>query len=96
MGGYFYILASGQYKTLYAGVTNNIIRRIAEHKEQKIEGFTKKYNVNTLVYYETYERIEDAIQREKKVKKWERNWKLDLIEKMNPEWRDLYEDVIKL
>lgn len=94
--GFFYILASGRYKTLYIGVTNSILRRVAEHKEGKGGFFTKKYKINQLVYYESYERIEDAITREKQVKKWERNWKIDLIETVNLEWRDLYEDLMLL
>jgi putative endonuclease len=95
MGGYFYIMASGRYKTLYSGVTNNLIRRGAEHKQGNGSKFTAKYGVQMLVYYEYAERIEDVIAREKCVKRWRRDWKLELIEKMNPEWRDLYEDLLK-
>jgi len=95
VGGYVYIMASKKNGTLYVGVTNNIIRRSTEHREGKVAGFTKKHRVKLLVYYECYDRIEDAIQREKCVKEWQREWKLKLIEGMNPEWRDLYEDVVK-
>jgi putative endonuclease len=94
MGGFFYILASGKYKTLYARVTNDISRRIAEHRDGKGSEFTKRYGVHMLVYCEEHERIEDAIAREKQVKKWERNWKVDLIESTNPEWRDLYNELL--
>ena len=95
-GGYVYILASQRNGTLYTGVTNSLMRRASEHKEGKGGRFTKKYAVQKLVYYETYGRIEDAIAREKQLKNWHRKWKLDLIENMNPDWRDLYEDAMKL
>jgi putative endonuclease len=78
--------------SLYVGVTNDLIRRVYQHKEGMMEGFTKKYNLKKLVYYEIYEEILYAIQREKNIKFWDRNWKIELIERMNPEWRDLYED----
>ncbi len=93
--GYFYVMASQRNGTLYAGVTNDLVRRVAEHKDGTIKGFTAKYNVKMLIYYEPYDRIDEAIQREKNVKEWKRTWKLALIEKMNPEWRDLYEDIVK-
>ncbi len=86
---YVYILANKRNGTLYVGVTNNIARRLREHKIGAIEGFTKKYHVYTLVYYEQYDFIYDAIQREKNIKAWRRRWKLDLIESINPEWKDL-------
>ena len=91
---YVYILASKRNGTLYIGVTNNLIRRIYEHKTDLIGGFTKKYNVYWLVYYEGFDDIKAAIQHEKRLKKWNRKWKLELIEKENPEWKDLYEDLI--
>jgi len=91
---YVYILASERNGTLYVGVTNDIIRRIQEHKEGLIEGFTKKYKVHTLVYYETYNDIDEAIYREKQMKIWKRKYKLDLIEKYNPNWKDLYYELI--
>lgn len=87
---YVYILASRRNGTLYIGVTNNISRRIFEHKEKFNNGFTKRYNVVKLVYYEIFEDINEAILREKRLKKWNRNWKLSLIEKDNNAWRDLY------
>lgn len=93
MSGYFYILASKRNGTLYCGVTNDLVRRIAEHKSGEITGFTARYNVKMLVYYEGTENIADAIHREKCVKEWQRAWKLELIEKFNPDWRDLYNDV---
>ncbi len=92
---YFYILASDKYGTLYTGVTNSIVRRITEHKAGNGSEFTKRYSVHRLVHYEHYERIEDAIAREKQIKNWRRDWKLELIEKANPDWRDLYEDAIQ-
>jgi putative endonuclease len=92
---YLYILASKKNGTLYIGVTNNLVRRIYEHKEGLIEGFTKKYNVKILVYYEIYNDMYEAIKREKAMKKWLRKWKIELIEKTNPDWKDLYEEIIK-
>ena len=90
---YTYILASKQNGTLYIGVTNDIARRIYEHKNNLLEGFTKMYKVHSLVYFEEHESIDDAIQREKQLKKWNRKWKLELIEKHNPEWKDLYSEL---
>ena len=86
---FVYILASKRNGTLYTGVTNNLCRRIYEHKNNLVDGFTKKYNVKILVYYEQTENIESAIAREKCIKKWNRNWKINLIEEINPEWKDL-------
>ncbi|MGA2173062.1 MAG: GIY-YIG nuclease family protein [Sedimentisphaerales bacterium] len=92
MGEYFvYILASKRNGTLYIGVTNNLLKRVDEHKNNLIPGFTNKYGVHNLVYYERYNDIYDAIAREKRMKKWKREWKMELIEKSNPEWRDLYD-----
>lgn len=90
---YVYILASNQNGTLYIGVTNDLFRRVCEHKEKIIPGFTSEYCVNKLVYYEEYQDITDAIQREKNLKKWLRKWKIRLIEKNNPYWRDLFEEL---
>jgi putative endonuclease len=90
---YVYILASQRNGTLYIGVTNSLIRRVGEHKAWLTDGFTKKYKVNKLVYYEIYGEISAAIYREKKLKDWHRKWKIELIEKENPNWRDLYEDM---
>jgi putative endonuclease len=85
-----YILASKRNGTLYIGVTNNLSKRVHQHKNNIVEGFTKTYKVHDLVYYETYENIKDAITREKRMKKWKRNWKLKLIEKFNPNWENLF------
>ena len=90
---YVYILASKRNGTLYIGVTNNLLKRVDEHKNKLIDGFTKKYNVHNLVYYEQYNDISCAITREKQMKKWKRKYKLELIEKSNPDWIDLYKDL---
>lgn len=89
--GYVYILASKRNGTLYIGVTGNLARRVGEHKDHVVDGFTKKYGVERLVWYEACGSIEQAIIREKQLKKWNRDWKLTLIEKDNPEWNDLSE-----
>ena len=89
-----YSLASKPNGTLYIGVTNNIARRVWEHKQGLVEGFTKKYGVHRLVYCEAFARPQEAIQREKRLKKWNRAWKIQLIESTNPEWKDLYETVM--
>ncbi len=91
---YVYILASKRNGTLYIGVTNDIIKRVYEHKNNLIAGFTSNYNVHRLVYYEQFDDIEYAIQREKRVKKWNRRWKLELIENANPDWKDLYDELV--
>jgi putative endonuclease len=91
---YVYILASRQNGTLYIGVTSDLIRRTYEHKNNLIPGFTAKYNIHTLVYYESHRDIESAIRREKQMKKWNRKWKLNLIEAGNPDWNDLYEELL--
>ena len=88
---YVYILASKRNGTLYTGVTNHLIRRTAQHKNKSIEGFTSKYNVERLVYYETFHDINKAIAREKCIKRYKRLWKLRLIEENNPDWRDLFD-----
>jgi len=84
-----YILASERNGTLYIGVTNNIARRVWEHKQGLVEGFTKKYKVDRLVYCESFARPGDAILREKRLKKWNRSWKIKLVESVNPNWEDL-------
>ncbi len=91
---YVYILASKKNGTLYIGVTDNLIRRVYEHKNDIIDGFTKKYHVHKLVYYEQTNDINSAIQREKQLKKWRRQWKIDLIEKNNPNWDDIYKATV--
>ena len=90
---YIYILASRRNGTLYTGVTNNLKKRVYEHKIDLNDGFTKRYQVHRLVYFEATNNVKDAIAREKQLKKWRRKWKLELIEAMNPEWRDLYDEL---
>ena len=90
---FVYILASRRNGTLYTGVTSDLVKRVFEHKSKSVAGFTKKYNVATLVYFEAHDTAETAIQREKQIKEWKREWKLKLIEKSNPDWRDLYTDI---
>ena len=91
---YIYILSNKRNGTLYIGVTSNLIKRIQEHKNKLVDGFTKKYNVDKLVYYEQTEQINSALAREKALKKWNREWKINLIEKENPNWNDLYDSII--
>lgn len=91
---YVYILCSKRNGTLYIGVTNNIARRVKEHKDKIIPGFTSKYNVDKLAYAEEYQYITDALMREKQLKQWGRAMKIDLIERANPEWKDLYYHLI--
>ena len=91
---FVYILASKRNGTLYIGVTGDLIRRIDQHKKKAVEGFTKEYGVDKLVYFEETTEVESAILREKQLKKWNRKWKLDLIEKSNPKWDDLYYQLI--
>ena len=87
---YVYLLASKRNGTLYIGVTSDLLKRVYEHKCNLVEGFTKKYGVHKLVYYEATEDVTSAIRREKQLKKWKRSWKIELIEKKNPRWKDLY------
>jgi len=90
---YVYILTNKSNNVLYIGVTNDLIRRIFEHKNKLVDGFTKKYNLAKLVYYEATNDIESAIAREKQLKNWHREWKKNLINQFNPEWKDLGEDL---
>jgi putative endonuclease len=90
MAAYVYIMANMAFGTLYIGVTTDLIRRVFEHKEKLVEGFTKRYGLDKLVYYEVHDSIEAAIVREKQMKEWNRKWKLRQIMEMNPEWKDLY------
>ncbi len=90
MGGWVYIMASKPRGTLYAGVTSDLVRRVSEHREGEVPGFTSKYRVKMLVWHEEFADIRDAIQREKTIKHWVRQWKLDLIENENPKWQDLW------
>jgi putative endonuclease len=91
---YVYILASQRNGTLYIGVTSDLIKRVYEHKNNLVSGFTERYNVHTLVYFESTNDIDNAIRREIQIKKWNKDWKIELIEKNNPDWRDLYLDLI--
>jgi putative endonuclease len=93
-GGWVYILASQRNGTLYIGVTNDLIARISAHKDGIGSTFTRTYGVTWLVWYELHARIESAIQRETSIKRWPRKWKLELIERSNPDWRDLFETLI--
>ena len=88
-----YILASERNGTLYVGVTSNLVKRVWEHKSDLVGGFTKRYGVHTLVWYEGHETMASAIAREKAIKEWRRAWKLELVEERNPAWRDLYEEL---
>jgi putative endonuclease len=89
-----YLLASRKYGTLYVGVTSNLAERAWQHREEVVPGFTTKYGIKRLVYYEFHDSMVEAIRREKKIKEWQRAWKIDLIHSMNPTWRDLYDDLI--
>ena len=90
MSYYVYILASRKYGTLYVGVTNSLERRIAEHKAKEVPGFTKRYEVDQLVWWRAYGEVTEAIHFEKQLKRWRRDWKINLIESENPHWSDLY------
>lgn len=89
MKEYFIYIMTNKSKTLYIGVTNDLLRRVYERKNKLIDGFTKKYNISKLVYFEVYTSIEDAFKREKQLKNWHRQWKINLIESSNKEWKDL-------
>jgi putative endonuclease len=91
---YVYLLASRKHGTLYVGVTNNLVRRIYQHKSHAVRGFSSRYNVHLLVWFESYDDPINAIAREKEIKKWRREWKVNLIEQSNPEWVDLYESIL--
>lgn len=92
---YVYLLASRKQGTLYLGITRDLIRRIYQHKEKLLEGFTSRYDIRRLVWFEAYDDPTNAIEREKEIKKWRRDWKIALIEKDNPEWKDLYPDITR-
>jgi putative endonuclease len=92
---YVYLLASGKHGTLYLGVTNDLVRRVYEHKAKAVQGFTSRYGVGRLVWYECYDDPENAIMREKDIKKWKRDWKIRLIEEDNPDWSDLYPSITR-
>jgi putative endonuclease len=89
-----YILASKRNGTLYIGVSSGLVKRIWEHKNNLVEGFTKRYGIHQLVWYEQHENMESAIEREKRLKEWKRKWKLELIESTNPDWKDLYYTIL--
>jgi putative endonuclease len=89
-----YILASKTNGTLYIGVTSDLVKRVWEHKNSMAQGFTSRYNIHRLVWYELHETMESAIEREKRLKKWKRAWKLRLIENMNPNWHELYDTIV--
>ena len=91
---FVYIMASNRNGTLYVGVTNDLVRRVFEHKQKVNKAFTSKYDVTKLVYYEQTSDIHEAITREKRIKSWKRRWKLGLIEAMNPDWDDLFETLL--
>jgi putative endonuclease len=95
MNFWVYILANRRGGALYIGVTNDLVRRVFEHREGLVPGFTKRYGIKMLVYYERHDTAAAAIQREKNMKHWPREWKIDLILSMNPEWRDLYEEITR-
>jgi putative endonuclease len=92
---FVYLLASRRHGTLYLGVTSDLVRRVYEHKTKIIPGFTKRYGIDRLVWFEIYDDPVIAISREKELKKWRRDWKIRLIEELHPEWRDLYETIVK-
>ncbi len=93
MNKYYVYILSSRNKVLYVGMTENLSRRIYEHKLGLIDGFTKKYNVNRLVYYESHPTLESAVKREKQLKNWHRQWKINLIESVNKDWKDLYSEI---
>jgi putative endonuclease len=89
-----YILASRPKGTLYTGVTSDLVKRVWKHRSGSVHGFTKRYGIHRLVYFEVHDRLDEAIRREKQIKKWNREWKIDLIEESNPSWRDLWPTII--
>ena len=96
MSDYFvYILASERNGTLYVGFTSDLLQRVYAHKNDLVKGFTKEYGIHKLVYFEQCDDYDAALQREKQIKEWKRKWKLELIEKVNPLWQDLYEEILK-
>jgi putative endonuclease len=92
---FVYILAKERNGTFYVGITSDLQRRVWEHRNETADGFTKKYGIKSLVYYEVFDDPENAIKREKRLKKWDRAWKMKTIEKLNPDWNDLYEEITK-
>jgi putative endonuclease len=94
MSYYVYLMASGRNGTLYVGVTSDLVKRVFQHKNDLADGFTKSYSVHDLVWFESTSSVEEAIRKEKQIKDWKRAWKIELIEKANPRWRDLYPDIL--
>jgi putative endonuclease len=94
MNCFVYMMASSRNGTLYVGVTSDLVKRVFQHKNDVADGFTKKYRVHDLVWFESTPSIEEAVRKEKQIKDWKRAWKIALIEKENPEWRDLYADIL--
>jgi len=94
MNSYIYIMTNKSNTTIYIGVTSDLVKRVYEHKQKLLDGFTKKYNINKLVYYEVYSDISEAIKREKQLKTFKREWKNQLIDKDNKNWNDLYDDIL--
>jgi putative endonuclease len=92
---YVYILANKRNGTIYTGFTDNLLRRVYEHKNDFVKGFTKRYSIHTLVYFEQCDDYDTTLKREKQIKEWKRKWKIELIEKGNPLWQDLYDEVLK-
>lgn len=90
---FVYILANKRNGTLYTGVTSNLVKRVYEHKHDFVDGFSEKFKTNMLVYFEIHSDIKEAILREKQIKKWNRAWKLRIVEEINPEWKDLYQEI---
>ena len=93
--GFVYIVTNKRYGTLYTGFTMNLVKRIYEHKNELADGFTKKNNCKNLVWYETHDDFENGLKRERLIKKWHRDWKVEMIERGNPNWHDLYDEVLK-
>ena len=93
MSYWVYIVTNKPFGTLYVGMTNDVVHRAYQHRESLVDGFTKRYGLKMLVYYEEHATALEAIQREKNIKHWPRVWKVDLIRRMNPEWRDLFDDI---
>ena len=93
MDYFVYIMTNQPHGSLYIGITNNLVRRVYEHRQGLINGFTKKYNLKRLVYFESYAYVYDALQREKNMKHWKRSWKIRTIETINPSWRDLWDQI---
>ncbi len=94
-GGFVYLLTNRPNGTLYVGVTSDLVRRVWEHREGVVEGFTRRYRLKSLVYFEHYDEIATAIQREQTMKHWPRAWKVRLIHAANPDWRDLYDEIVR-